>query len=98
MTFYFVFLHFVKVLHLNTYAGNGGAGKACARLSGALKKQGVNSEIAVNFLFNDNPGVNDLSKGFFSKWLTAAGIISERLANKLFVKALPIPFSIPLWG
>jgi glycosyltransferase involved in cell wall biosynthesis len=88
----------VKVLHLNTYAGNGGAGKACARLSEALKKQGVESEVAVNFLFRSNPGVNDLSKGFFLKWLTAAGIITERLANKVFVKSLPIPFSIPLWG
>ena len=89
---------FVRILHLNTYAGNGGAGKACLRLSTALQKQGVHSEIAVNFLFKKNPEVHDLSKGFFYKWLTAAGILFERLANKIFVKHLPIPFSIPLWG
>lgn len=89
----------MKILHLNTYAGNGGAGKACLRLSRALQKQGIDSEVAVNFLFNNsNPEVHNLSKGFFIKWLTAAGIISERFLNKLFVKRLPIPFSIPLWG
>lgn len=88
----------MKVLHLNTYAGNGGAGKACTRLSKALQKHGIDSQVAVNFLFKANKEVHDLSSGFFSKWLTAAAIISERLANKIFVKHLPIPFSIPLWG
>ncbi|MES3016317.1 MAG: glycosyltransferase [Bacteroidota bacterium] len=88
----------MKVLHLNTYAGNGGAGKACARLSKALQKDGIDSHVAVNFLFKTNREVSNLSKGFVFKWLTAAGIILERLANKFFVKALPIPFSIPLWG
>lgn len=88
----------VKILHLNTYAGNGGAGKACLRLDKALKLQGVNSAVAVNFLFKSNPKVNDLSHGFFLKWFTAAGIILERLLNKVFVKPVPIPFSIPFWG
>lgn len=88
----------MKVLHLNTYAGNGGAGKACARLSKALQKDGIDSHVAVNFLFKSNPEVSDLSKGFFFKWFTAAGIIQERLANKIFVKTLPIPFSIPFFG
>lgn len=88
----------MKILHLNTYAGNGGAGKACLRLNKALQNHGIHSEVAVNFLFKNNPAVHDLSKGFFFKWLTAAGIILERLANKIFVKHLPIPFSIPLWG
>ncbi|WP_411273487.1 glycosyltransferase family 4 protein [Daejeonella sp.] len=88
----------MKILHLNTYAGNGGAGKASLRLSKALQKQGIQSEVAVNFLFKSNPQVHNLSKGFFFKWLTAVGILLERLANKIFVKHLPIPFSIPLWG
>ncbi len=88
----------MKVLHLNTYAGNGGAGKACLRLNKALKSRGVDSAVAVNFLFKSNPDVHDLSRGFFFKWLTAVGIILERLLNKLFVKSVPIPFSIPFWG
>ncbi len=89
---------FVKIIHINTYAGNGGAGKACLRLSRALKKQGLDSEVAVNFLFRKNADVRDLSKGFFSKWLTAAGIILERLRATIYTKSLPIPFSIPVWG
>ncbi len=88
----------MKVLHLNTYAGNGGAGKACLRLSKALQEQGLDSEVGVNFLFKKNPNVRDLSSGFFSKWFTATGIILERLLNKVFVKSLPIPFSIPFLG
>jgi len=88
----------VKIIHLNTYAGNGGAGRACMRLNKALKAEGLDSELAVNFLFRDNPEVQNLSKGFFSKWFTAAGIILERITTKLFTKDVPIPFSFPVWG
>jgi len=88
----------VKIIHLNTYAGNGGAGRACMRLNKALKAVGLDSELAVNFLFKDNPDVQNLSKGFFSKWFTAAGIILERITAKLFTKDVPIPFSFPVWG
>lgn len=68
------------------------------RLNKALKAEGLDSEMAVNFLFRDNPEVQNLSKGFFSKWFTAAGIILERITAKLFTKDLPIPFSFPVWG
>jgi glycosyltransferase involved in cell wall biosynthesis len=88
----------VKIIHLNTYAGNGGAGRACMRLNKALKAEGLDSELAVNFLFRDNPEVQNLSKGFFSKWFTAIGIILERITAKLFTKDVPIPFSFPVWG
>ena len=88
----------VRIIHLNTYAGNGGAGRACARLNKALKAEGLDSVLAVNFLFRDNPEAVNLSKGFFNKWLTAFGIIFERYYTKFFIKPLPIPFSFPLWG
>jgi glycosyltransferase involved in cell wall biosynthesis len=88
----------VKIIHLNTYAGNGGAGRACMRLNKALKARGLDSELAVNFLFKDNPEVQNLSKGFFSKWFAALGIILERITAKLFTKNVPIPFSFPVWG
>ena len=68
------------------------------RLNKALKAEGIDSELAVNFLFRDNPEVHNLSKGFFSKWFTAAGIILERITAKLFTKDVPIPFSFPVWG
>ena len=88
----------MRIIHLNTYAGNGGAGRACSRLNKALKAEGIDSQLAVNFLFRDNPEVVNLSKGFFNKWFTAFGIILERYYSKLFTKPLPIPFSFPLWG
>lgn len=88
----------VKVIHLNTYAGNGGAGKACMRLNKALKDAGIDSEVAVNFLFNENPQVRDLSNGPLAKGSTAAGIILERIIARQYTKKLPIPFSIPVWG
>lgn len=88
----------VRIIHLNSYAGNGGAGRACVRLNKALKAEGLDSVLAVNFLFRDNPEVVNLSKGFFNKWLTAFGIILERYYSKFFTKPLPIPFSFPLWG
>jgi glycosyltransferase involved in cell wall biosynthesis len=90
----------VKVIHLNTYAGNGGAGIACMRLNKALQDQGFDSELAVNFLFKKNPEVHDLSNrmGIISKWYSALGIILERFIGKVYIGSIPIPFSIPVWG
>lgn len=93
-----VFLILVKVIHLNTYSGQGGAGRACLRLNKALIDQGIDSEVWINFSFDENNQVQNFSKGFFSKWLTAAGIVLEGLAGKIFMKPLRIPFSFPVWG
>lgn len=88
----------MKIIHLNTYAGNGGAGRACMRLNMALQAEGLDSTLAVNFLFKDNPEVKNLSKGFISKGFSAFGIILERIIAKIFTKDVPIPFSFPVWG
>ena len=68
------------------------------RLNKALKAKGLDSELAVNFLFKANPEVLNLSKSFFSKFFAAFGIILERIIAKLFTKNVPIPFSFPVWG
>jgi hypothetical protein len=39
----------VRIIHLNTYAGNGGAGRACARLNKALKAEGLDSVLGSEF-------------------------------------------------
>jgi hypothetical protein len=88
----------VRIIHLNSYAGNGGAGRACLRLNKALKAEGLDSVLAINFLFKDNPEAVNLSKGFFNRWITVFGILVERYYSKFFTKPLPIPFSFPLWG
>lgn len=68
------------------------------RLNKALKAKGLDSELAVNFLFRANPEVHNLSKNFFSKFFAALGILLERITAKLFTKNVPIPFSFPVWG
>ncbi len=88
----------MKVIHINTYAGNGGAGRACLRLNKALTDQGIDSHMWVNFSFKENKQVSNFSTRFFRKWITAAGIILEGLVSKYFTQALRIPFSIPIWG
>jgi glycosyltransferase involved in cell wall biosynthesis len=88
----------VRIIHLNTYAGNGGAGKACLRINKALQDQGTDSRVYVNFSFRENKQVHNLSEGFFSKWFAVFGILLERIASKFFTKALPVPFSFPVWG
>jgi glycosyltransferase involved in cell wall biosynthesis len=88
----------VKIIHLNTYAGNGGAGRACLRLNKSLRDRGINSEVGVNFSFGDSADSFNFSSGLLNKWWTAAAIILERIVAKLLTKPLPIPFSFPVFG
>jgi glycosyltransferase involved in cell wall biosynthesis len=88
----------LKVVHLNTYDGNGGAGRACLRLSKALKQIGIQSEIWVNYKFGNHAEIDSFSSGKLNKALTAFGILFERYTSSAFGKKLKIPFSIPLWG
>ena len=88
----------MKVLHLNTYRDNGGAGKAAGRLNHALQEEGVDSQLWVNFSFDKHNSENTFSSSFVRRGITAAGIILERIMAKLLLKPLKTPFSFPLWG
>jgi len=91
----------MKIVHLNTYDGNGGAGRACLRLSRALNEnsEGTTSEIWVSYKFGKNPLINDLNgTGSIKKGLSAFGILLERYISSAFTKKLKIPFSVPVWG
>jgi glycosyltransferase involved in cell wall biosynthesis len=88
----------LKVIHINTYDGNGGAGRACLRLNNALNTEGVESEVWVNYKFGKNPLINSFSSTAISKGLSAFGILFERFSSSFFIKKLKIPFSIPIWG
>ena len=57
----------LKVVHLNTYDGNGGAGRACLRLSDALNQAGIDSKVLVYYQFGNNPSIHNLSKSPFAK-------------------------------
>lgn len=88
----------LKILHLNTYDGNGGAGRACLRLSTALHADGVDSKVAVYYKFGQNPSIINLSGGLFEKLKAIFNIMAERYLAKFFVKALKTPFSLQWFG
>jgi glycosyltransferase involved in cell wall biosynthesis len=88
----------LKILQINTYKDNGGAGKAASRLNRALQQQGIDSELWVNFSFDKAAYPNNFSSGMMARGLAAAGILLERFMAKLLLKPLKTPFSFPAWG
>lgn len=88
----------LKIVHLNTYDGNGGAGRACLRLSDALNANGVESKVLVYYKFGENPKITNLSSGIFAKFKAVFNIMTERYLAKLFVKAVKTPFSLQWFG
>jgi glycosyltransferase involved in cell wall biosynthesis len=91
-------LDILKVAHLNTYDGNGGAGRACIRLNRALLSQGIESKIIVHYKFGKNPEIGEFSTNLFQKAYTAATIILERIWAKRYLKAVKTPFSFTWFG
>jgi glycosyltransferase involved in cell wall biosynthesis len=88
----------LKVVHLNTYDGNGGAGRACLRLSNALNEIGVDSKVLVFYKFGNNTAIDTLSSTIFSKAAAVFNIMAERYLAKIFVKAVKTPFSLQWFG
>ena len=88
----------VKVVHLNTYDGNGGAGRACLRLSNALQADGVDSQPIAFYKFGQNPKIKTFSLGFFAKIRALFNILAERYLVKIYAKALKTPFSLQWFG
>lgn len=88
----------LKVVHLNTYDGNGGAGRACLRLNDALNANGVQSEVLVYYKFGQNPKIASFTESPFAKAMAIFNIMAERYLAKLFVKAVKTPFSLQWFG
>lgn len=88
----------LKVVHLNTYDGNGGAGRACLRLSNSLNEIGIDSKVLVYYKFGENPAITSLGNGFFAKIRSIFNIMAERYLAKVFVKAVKTPFSLQWFG
>lgn len=88
----------LKVVHLNTYDGNGGAGRACLRLSNALNANGISSKVMVYYKFGQNPAIDTFSKSVFAKLRAVFNIMAERYLAKLFSKAVKTPFSVQWFG
>jgi glycosyltransferase involved in cell wall biosynthesis len=88
----------LKVVHLNTYDGNGGAGRACMRLNRALLKKGVDSKIIVHYKFGQNADIRTFNSNFIEKAYTAVIIVMERILAKRYLKPLRTPFSFSWFG
>ncbi|WPU93546.1 glycosyltransferase family 4 protein [Mucilaginibacter sabulilitoris] len=89
----------LKVVHLNTYDGNGGAGRACMRLNQALLSQNIDSKVIVHYKFGKNPQILTFNSKPLQKAYTAATIILERLLAKRYLKPLSrTPFSFTWFG
>ncbi|QEM12298.1 glycosyltransferase family 4 protein [Mucilaginibacter rubeus] len=89
----------LKVVHLNTYDGNGGAGRACMRLNRALLSQNINSKIIVHYKFGNNPDIKTFNRSIIQKSYAAATIILERILAKRFLKPdSRTPFSFTWFG
>lgn len=89
----------LKVVHLNTYDGNGGAGRGCMRLNRALISQGVNSKMVVHYKFGNNPQIGTFNTNKIQKSYAAFTIILERILARRFLKPLmKTPFSFAWFG
>ena len=94
----YVFLIVLKVVHLNSYENNGGAGRAASRLVSALQHEGLDASLWVNYSFEAHSSQHNFSKGLLPKFITAVQIILERILTKTRIKSVKTPFSIPFFG
>jgi glycosyltransferase involved in cell wall biosynthesis len=89
----------LKIVHLNTYDGNGGAGRAALRLNRALLDQNIDSKVIVHYKFGKNPLIGTFNTSIIQKLYTAATIVGERLLAKRYLKPeKKTPFSFTWFG
>lgn len=93
-----IFGPMLKVVHLNTYDGNGGAGRGCIRLNRALTAAGVDSTMVVHYKFGSNPAIKTFNKNKVQKAITAGLIVAERILAKRYLKPVRTPFSFAWFG
>jgi glycosyltransferase involved in cell wall biosynthesis len=88
----------LKVVHINTYEGNGGAGRACLRLSNALLESGTASSVMVYYQFKESSKAIAFSRTPLQKAAAIFNILSERYLAKGLLKGLKTPFSLQWFG
>ena len=76
----------MKIIHLNTYDGNGGAGRASYRLNTSLKAARVDSELYTYVKFRNQSNIHSLYSGFINKILAIIRILAERYLPKFYEK------------
>ncbi|GAB2704429.1 glycosyltransferase family 4 protein [Mucilaginibacter koreensis] len=89
----------LKVVHINTYDGNGGAGRACLRLNRALLSQNIDSKVIVHYKFGKNASIGTFNRNALQKAWTAGRIVLERILAKAYLKPdKRTPFSFTWFG
>lgn len=88
----------MKIVHINTYDGNGGAGRAVLRLNKGLQLIGADSQVVCLYQFNAQSGVQAISHSVGGKMRAVARIFAERYLVKPFLKDSSIPFSLQRFG
>src|SRR5690606_37338445 len=88
----------MKILHLNTYDGNGGAGRASYRLNKALRASGIDSKLYTYVNFGNNLEIQPIYPSIISKALAIVNILAERYLPKLYEKNVKVPFSLQFFG
>lgn len=88
----------MKVIHLNTYDGNGGAGRASYRLNNALKKAGVDSNLYTYIKLGKREDIKALYPKLIDKLFATIRILAERYLPRFYEKDLKIPFSLSFFG
>lgn len=88
----------MKVVHLNTYDGNGGAGRAALRLNKALNTAGLQSSVLSLYSFNPRSGAAVAYQSFPGKMRAVANIFAERFLVRPFLKNREVPFSLNSFG
>ncbi|HET8829059.1 MAG TPA: glycosyltransferase [Pelobium sp.] len=88
----------MRVIHLNTYDGNGGAGRASYRLNNALKKAGINSDLYTYIKLGKRDDIKALYPQTIDKFFATLRILAERYLPRFYEKDLKIPFSLSFFG
>ncbi|WP_240755235.1 glycosyltransferase [Pedobacter sp. SYP-B3415] len=97
----------LKIVHLNTYDGNGGAGRACLRLNSALNNlsvtgqpaaAGIESKVLAYFKFGHDEQIGTFTPTIMSRGRAAAQILAERYCSKYLTRSVKTPFSLQWFG
>src|SRR3546814_643581 len=88
----------MRVVHVNAYDGNGGAGRAVMRLHHALKQEGVHSDVLCLYQFQSASDVTPVYRTWLGKLRSIVCIFGERYLVKLLRARRGIPFSLQRFG
>ncbi|WP_165922853.1 glycosyltransferase [Anseongella ginsenosidimutans] len=88
----------MRIVHVNAYDGNGGAGRAMMRLHHALKHTGAQSDALCMYQFDPHSDVTPIYRNWWGKLRSIATIFGERYLGKALAPSRGIPFSLQKMG